>query len=343
MKKLKLIRANKTKFGGAENYLIRLSNELEKQNITHDVINSNLPKFLSSWIKAFLFSLIVCKNKKNGFYFSLERITCADIYRAGDGVHKEFLKRKKRKFNPLNIVYLYLEKKCFQNSKRVIANSNMIKNQIIKTYNIDPSKISVVYNGINIKKNNYAESFTKLSNEFKIKKDKKIILFVGSGFERKGVKEFLQILSKLKSKNYHAFILGKEKKLNIYKQLSHSLFVSDFITFTGARSDVDDFYTISDIFLFPTSYEPFSNVVLEAMSFQNAIFTTKQNGAHEILNKEYILETPQDYSIIKKIDELLENHEKLKRVKDENYKIVQNFTIEKNAKKTMDIINEYLY
>jgi len=342
MKKLKLIRANKTNLGGAENYLSRLSIELGKQYIPHNVVNSNLPKFLSSWIKALLFNFSICKNKQDSFYFSLERIICADIYRAGDGVHKEFLKTKKRKFNPLNIVYLYLEKKCFHNSKKIIANSNMIKNQIIKTYNIEPSKISVIYNGVTIKKSNYEKSFTKLASQFKMDRDKKIILFVGSGFERKGVKEFLQILSKLKSKNYHAFIIGKEKKLNIYKQLSTSLHVDDYVTFTGARSDVDDFYTISDIFLFPTGYEPFSNVVLEAMSFQNAIFTTKQNGAHEILDDEYTLETPQDSSIVTKINELLENPDKLKAIKDENYKIVQNFTIEKNAKETMDIINEYL-
>ncbi len=341
MKNINLIRANKTKYGGAENYLSRLSSELDKQNIEHDVVNSDLPKFLSSWIKALLFNFLVCKNKKNSFYFSLDRIACADIYRAGDGVHKEFLKTKKRKLNPLNLVYLYLEKKCFYNAKKIIANSNMIKNQIIKTYNIEPYRISVVYNGVKLKSINYDNSYFKLSREFKIE-NKKIVLFVGSGFERKGVKEFLQILSKLKSKNYHAFIIGKEKKLSFYKQLSHSLHVDDFITFTGARSDVDDFYTISDIFLFPTAYEPFSNVVLEAMSFKNAIFTTKQNGAHEILNDEYTLDTPQDYSTVRKIDELLDNPEKLKAIKDENYKIVQNFTIEKNAKETMDVINEYL-
>jgi UDP-glucose:(heptosyl)LPS alpha-1,3-glucosyltransferase len=340
---LKFIRANKTKFGGAENYLSRLSVELNKENISHEIISSNLPKFLSSWIKALLFNLQVCKNKKNTFYFSLDRIACADIYRAGDGVHKEFLKTKKRKLNPLNSVYLYLEKKCFINSKKIIANSNMIKNQIIETYNIEPSKISVVYNGINIKEINYKKSLEKLSNEFGISKEKKIILFVGSGFERKGANEFMQILSKLKAKNYHAFIVGKEKKLNYYKELANSLHVNDFITFTGPRSDVDDFYTISDIFLFPTTYEPFSNVILEAMSFKNAVFTTKQNGAHEILKDEYILETPEDFTIINKIDELLDNEEKLNSVKKENFKTVQNFTIEKNAKETMEIINEYLY
>ena len=335
MKNLQFIRANKTKFGGAENYLSRLSDELNKQNIDHKLTSSNLPKFLSSWIKALLFSLSICRNKNNNFYFSLDRITCADIYRAGDGVHKEFLKTKKRKFNPLNLVYLYLERKCFQNSKKIIANSNMIKKQIIETYKINPEKIKVIYNGIELKP---IQEFNNLKNEFNLKNEK-IILYVGSGFDRKGVKEAIEIVSKLETE-VKLIVIGKEKNIKHYKSLAHSLHVD--VIFTGTRRDVDKFYSMSDIFLFPTKYEPFSNVVLEAMSFNNAIFTTKQNGAHEILNQNFVMQTPQDYSISKKIDELLNNPEKLKAIKDENYKIVQNFTIEKNAKETMDIINEYL-
>jgi len=344
MKKLFLVRANKTKFGGAENYLQRLSNELQNQGIEHKTLYSSIPKLFASWIKAFFFNLQVCKKKtKDDFYFSLERITCPDIYRAGDGVHKEFLKTKKRKFNPLNIVYLYLEKRCFINAKKIIANSKMIKNQIIDTYEINPSKIDVIYNGIELKAFDYKTSFSKLSQEFSIDTKKKIILYVGSGFERKGVAQFLQIISELKNTNYQAFIVGKEKNLAFYQKLAETLHVKEKVSFTGARSDVDDFYTISDIFLFPTQYEPFSNVVLEAMSFQNAVITTKQNGAHEILESSFIMQTPQDFSISKTIDTLLEDEENLKKIKEENYKIVQNFTIEKNAKETLKVINEYLH
>lgn len=344
MKNLILVRANKTKFGGAENYLQRLSKELQNKGIKHKTLYSSIPKFFASWIRAFFFNLQVCKRKtKDDFYFSLERITCPDIYRAGDGVHKEFLKTKKRKFNPLNIVYLYLEKRCFVNAKKIIANSKMIKNQIIDTYNINPSKIDVIYNGIELKEFDYETSFIKLSKEFRIDSKKKIILYVGSGFERKGVAQFLQILSELKSTNYQAFIVGKEKNLKFYQELAQSLHVKEKVCFTGARSDVDDFYTISDIFLFPTQYEPFSNVILEAMNFKNAVITTKQNGAHEILNKNFIMKTPIDLSIVQKIDNLLIDNKKLEKIKEENYQIVQNFTIEKNAKETMKVINEYLY
>jgi UDP-glucose:(heptosyl)LPS alpha-1,3-glucosyltransferase len=338
MKKIYFIRANETKFGGAENYLSRLLYELENKSIKYDVINSKIPKFLFSWFRVILFNFQICFNKKDKFYFSLERISCPDIYRAGDGVHKEFLKTKKRKLNPLNIVYLYLEKRCFENSKKIIANSKMIKNQIIHSYNINSSKIKVIYNGVAIKD---LANFSDIKKEFGLK-NQKIILFVGSGFERKGAKEFIQIISQLKSKNIHAFIIGKEKRKKKYKQLASSLQTNKLITFTGTRTDVDKFYSLADIFIFPTHYEPFSNVVLEAMNFKCVVFTTKQNGASEILNKDYIMQNPQDFSVVEKIDELLSDPEKMQKIKEENFKIVQNFTIERNAKETMEVIHEYI-
>ncbi|NOX14602.1 MAG: glycosyltransferase family 4 protein [Epsilonproteobacteria bacterium] len=344
MKKIYFIRANKTKFGGGENYLTRLSKELSNNHIQHEIINSIFPKFLFSWLRAILFSIQVCLKKRDRFYFSLERVICCDIYRAGDGVHKVFMKiEKKSKLNPLNLVYVYIEKRIFKNAKKIIAISNMVKNDIIKTYNISSNKIKVIYNGIKLKEFNHESSFKKISQEFHIPKNEKILLYVGSGFKRKGVKEFLEILSQLKNKNFKAFIIGKEKNITYYKGLAIKLNLKENIIFTGPRSDVDDFYTISDIFLFPTRYEPFGNVILEAMSFSNVVITTKNCGGGEILNQKFIMQTPQDYTIVEKIDELLQNPEKLECIKKENLKIVQNFTIEKNAKETMEIINEYLY
>ncbi len=343
MKKIHFIRANKTKYGGAENYLLRLTEELKNREIEHKIVNSIFPKFLMSWLRAILFNLQVCINKKNKFYFSLERVVCPDIYRAGDGVHRVFMNiEKKSKFNLLNIVYLYIEKRMFNNAKKIIAISNMVKNDIINTYKISPKKIKVIYNGIKLKKIDYNNSFKRISQEFNISTDEKIFLFVGSGFKRKGVKEFLEILSKLENRNFKAFVIGKEKNIVYYKNLSKKLNLANKIIFTGQRTDVDDFYTISDIFLFPTRYEPFGNVILEAMNFSNAVITTKFCGGGEILNNQLIMNTPQDYTIASKIDALLENPEKLEALKKENFKIVQNFTIEKNAKETMDIINEYL-
>jgi UDP-glucose:(heptosyl)LPS alpha-1,3-glucosyltransferase len=343
MKKIHLIREKASKFGGAEVYLSRLARALGGNDIDYQIVNSIFPKFLPSWLRIILFNMQVCLTKKNKFYFSLERIICPDVYRAGDGVHKVFLSvENKSKLNPLHPVYLFLEKRCFNNAKRIIANSNMIKDEIINTYSIDPSKIDVIYNGVESKKVDYEHSFKKLSKEFNLDKDTSVLLYVGSGFKRKGVKEFLQIVAKLKDNNIQAFVIGKEKNLKYYEQLSKDFKVDKRVIFTGPRQDVDDFYTISDVFLFPTRYEPFSNVVLEAMSLENAVFTTKQNGAHEILEDEYIMSNSRDFSVVGKIDALLEDVEALNAIKKVNNLKANNLSLELNLKQTMKTIKKAL-
>jgi len=223
-KKIYLIRSRKTNFGGAENYLKRLSKALKKENIEHEIINSSLPKFLPSWVQVILFNIHLSLIKDDKFYYSLDRISCPDLYRAGDGVHKVFLSiEKKSKINLLHPVYLYLERKCFVNAKSIIANSKMVKKQIINSYNINPDKINIIYNGIELKKLNYQKSYKKLSKEFAIKKKQPLLLYVGNGFKRKGVAEFLHIVSNLSSKNIKAFVVGKEKNIKYYKNLSKKL------------------------------------------------------------------------------------------------------------------------
>jgi UDP-glucose:(heptosyl)LPS alpha-1,3-glucosyltransferase len=340
-KKIYFIRSNKTKFGGAEKYLYRLSKALARENIEHQIVNSFFPKFLPSWLRAILFNIQVRLTKRDKFYYSLDRITCPDLYRAGDGVHKVFLSlENKSRLNLLHPVYLYLERHCFNNSKCIIANSNMVKKQIIDTYNINPNKINIIYNGIELKEVDYKKSYDKLSKEFSISNGQSILLFVGSGFKRKGVAEFLQIISKLKATNIKAFIIGKEKNIKYYQNLTNKLNIGSKVVFTGPRSDVDDFYSISDIFLFPTHYEPFGNVILEAMHLRNVVFTTKHCGGSELLDSEFIMQSPDDISVIQKINNLLENKIALGKEKIKNKNLSKLFSIEKNLNTTLELISQ---
>ena len=129
-KKIYLIRSNSTKFGGAENYLYRLSNALKNENLDHEIIHSFFPKFLPSWARAILFNMQVRFSKKEKFYYSLDRITCPDIYRAGDGVHKVFIsmqlaqfKSSRRGLSKLcKFIYIYIIKKI---GKHIINGYNI--------------------------------------------------------------------------------------------------------------------------------------------------------------------------------------------------------------------------
>ena len=338
MKKITFLRLKPNKFGGAERYLERVINELKKENIDFEIKYSTAPKFLASWIKAIWYNVEVCLTKKNRFYFSLERVICPDVYRAGDGVHKVFLKvEKKSKLNPLHIIYLFIEKRAFLNAKKIISNSNMVKREIIATYKIPEEKIEVIYNGIPLKKK---VDYSLLKDEFRLNSEK-IILFVGSGFKRKGLKEALEIVAKLKG-DFKFFVVGKEKKLSFYKDYVKKLGIEKRVIFTGAREDVDRFYSMADIFLFPTRYEPFSNVVLEAMNFGCVVFTTKQNGASEILPSWNVMERADDFSVVDKIQLLFEDEELLRRKKEEAEEISKSFSIEKNVKRTLSVIKSVL-
>ena len=339
MRKVYLIREKSSKVGGAEIYLSRLKVALKKNNIDYQVINSIFPKFLPSWLRITLFNFQVCLTKKDRFYFSLDRVLLSDIYRAGDGVHKKFLStQKKSKFNLLHPIYLFLEKKIFTHTKYIIANSQMVKDEIINMYDIHPKKIKIVYNGYDRFDFNSDKSFETISEEFNIDKKDSVILFVGSGFERKGVEEFLHIVSRLKTKKIKAFIVGKEKNIRYYQKLANNLKVADRVIFTGPRNNIVDFYVISDIFLFPAHYEPFGNVVLEAMNYNNAIFTTKFCGASELLNDKDVMKDPKDFSVVNRIDSLLKNKNYLEEVKKNNRLRASNFTMADNLNNTLDII-----
>ncbi len=355
MQKIALARFKYTPYGGAENYLARLIIALRDKGAAFRVFSTNWvdenavkissPKFLPSFLRILSFAYYACKQKREDeLLFSLERLPCADVYRAGDGVHRAWLdtrlvygESKLAIFsNPLQAVYLRLEYQTFQNSRKIIANSNFVKNDIIKHYGIEPSKIAVVYNGVSANTLDSAECKEAVCSEFGISQDKKIILFVGSGFARKGVAEFLQTLSKLGRDDYAVLIVGKEKKMSAYQKKAKELGINAI--FTGARSDADRFYAASDIFLFPTRYEPFSNVCLEAMAGGCAVITTAQNGASEALDSEFVMKNPIDMDILPVLHRLLDDSEFLAHTKAANRVKSLEFSMERNLAETLTVL-----
>ncbi len=355
MKKIALARFKYTPYGGAENYLFRVCEAIRQRGVDYRILSTNwsdeaatkigVPKFLPSFVRVLLFAWRVCaKKEKSELLFSLERLPCADVYRAGDGVHKAWIDTRLKSgdgalrifSNPLQAVYLWLEKHTFKNAKKIIANSKFVKNDIIKYYRIDADKIEVVYNGV--PKNGIDASMAreKLGSEFGISESEKIILFVGSGFMRKGALEFLELLSKLQNRSFKAIIVGKEKNIKRYEAISEKLGVNAI--FTGPRRDADMFYAGSDIFLFPTRYEPFSNVCLEAMAGGCAVITTAQNGASEILDGEFVMGTPDDTGILPILERLLSEETYLKSVKESNKERSKEYSVEANVEKTLEIL-----
>ena len=82
--------------------------------------------------------------------------------------------------------------------------------------------------------------------------------------------------------------------------------------------------------------------MLEALSFKNVVFTTAQNGASEILEDKFVLQSPNDDSALEFIDEILTNHKLLASLQEKAYELSLNFSIEKNAELTLKVIQSLL-
>lgn len=344
MHKIFIIRANQRHFGGAEIYLERLCMELEQHNILHEIIHSKIPKWLASGIRAWLFNQYICLNKPQGaFYFSLDRISCADVLRVGDGVHKHYMNLRGG-YRFIDAIYTNIEKRGFEHAKHLIAISNMVKRNIIDCYGIAEDKISVIYNGIPLhdtaSRAKHHESAKRLRLELKLL-DAPVILYVGSGYKRKGVWELLELFSRLQSDAW-LLIVGKERHMQRYKNKAKELKISHKVLFLGPRHDIWDLYALASVFVFPTHYEPFGNVILEAMHSHCAVITTKQCGGGELLEPTWLMDGPTDYSIAPLLDNLLADSSLLARIQEQNYQRSCEFSIQHNALQTLEILKRFM-
>ena len=342
MLRLTIVRANKRAFGGAEIYLERLCEELGKNGIEYDILHSAIPKWLSSGLRAWLFDMQVCLARDSSrFFFSLDRVSCADVLRVGDGVHRHYMRIKGGfPYTLLNLAYTHIEKRGFAHAKHLIAISEMVKRNIIDCYGVAPEKISVVYNGIPLHSEEEQEAHSASAERLRAELclgELPVILYVGSGYKRKGVHELLEVFARLQSRAW-LLILGKERHLDAYKAHAKRLQIESRVRFLGARSDVWGFYALASVFVFPTHYEPFGNVILEAMHSRCAVITTRQCGGGELLAPRWLMQNPTDYAIAREIDALLSDSALLRRVQEENYARSLEFGIDKNAAQTMEII-----
>lgn len=264
------------------------------------------------FLKLKLFDL-QCKAwlKKNSYnlVFSFDRTSTFSYTRLGNGLHITYLKRRKifeshfksflNYLNPLHRVILNIEKKGFEQDglKTIIVNSNMVKEELVNEYDLNISKVKVILNGV---------EHSELENEFSTWEEKKIIflkklnlnpksfhfVFIGNDYKRKGLKFLLKALLKIKNEaetkklDFHLSIIGKDKNTKKYIKFVKKNKMDEQISFYNIRKDIINFLQMADCFVLPTLYDPFANVVLEALAMGVFTITSIYNGAKQIITEE---------------------------------------------------------
>ncbi|WP_310606901.1 glycosyltransferase family 4 protein [Buttiauxella brennerae] len=225
---------------------------------------------------------------------SHERIAGCDIYRAGDGVHRRWLLQRarilpawRRKWLFLDRYHRYVmqaERAMYQapELKAVICNAEMVKQEIIEDFSIPANKIHVIYNAIDSSRFVPASEDlrVKLRNEMAIPQNAVALVFVGSGFERKGLAGAIQAIA---GTDRYLIVVGQDKAEKQYQALAQSLGCLNQVRFMGMQKNTLPFYQAADGLLLPTLYDPFPNVILEAMACGLPVITSLTCGGAEFI------------------------------------------------------------
>ena len=175
--------------------------------------------------------------------FGIDRTSNQTHIRAGNGVHAAYLQRRrehenytplKAALNPLNKAILEIEKKAFENPqlKVLFTNSYMVKNEVLKHYNVSPDTIEVIHNGLEWKEmeddfSTWVEKKTMVAKHLGLDPSHFHFLFVGNGYERKGLTLLLKAMQLLTQSAIHLSVVGKDRNIESFIALAKDLGLSE--------------------------------------------------------------------------------------------------------------------
>jgi UDP-glucose:(heptosyl)LPS alpha-1,3-glucosyltransferase len=310
--RIALIRQRYNPYGGAERFVANAMQALQARGAEITIVTRKWqpqpgvgalvlnPFYAGSLWRDRGFATAVCaalRQQTFDLVQSHERIACCDVYRAGDGVHREWLRQRRRvlsamgrlriALNPYHRYLLAAERRLFHNPRvrAIICISRMVKQEIRDHYGVADDRLHVIYNGVDTQAFHprlKQEHAARVRAEFHIPPDAIVFLFVGSGFERKGIAALLEVMGMLPP-HAHLLIVGRDKALAKYQRISAGRGLQQRVHFAGGREDAKPFYGAADAFVFPTLYEPFGNVALEAMACALPVITSTKAGAAELI------------------------------------------------------------
>jgi UDP-glucose:(heptosyl)LPS alpha-1,3-glucosyltransferase len=250
---------------------------------------------------------------------SFGRVLRQDVLRSGGGTHRGFLERlgqeggvRRRLWQRISIYHrslLALERRQYQESgaEKIIAVSEEVKRDIVAHYSVPAEKIIVIYNGVDHKRFHparRAEVRQSVREHWKIPLDAPLVLFVGSGFRRKGLDRVISMLKSPGLQQVFLLVVGDDARIGRYQSWANSI-APGRILFAGRRSDVENYYAAADVVVLPALQEAFGNVVVEGLACGLPVLVSRHVGAAEILQGRLA------QGIVNQVDDPKEWEEKL--------------------------------
>jgi UDP-glucose:(heptosyl)LPS alpha-1,3-glucosyltransferase len=166
----------------------------------------------------------------------------------------------------------------------------------------------------------------------------KAVLFVGTGWERKGLRFAIRATELLGDSKVKLLVAGKGPEWK---------YDSPVVRFLGPVKEMESVYAAAELLLFPTIYDPFPLSAMEALAAGVPVITTAANGVSEIMTAGLhgeIVQNPSDVTTLSKAlgkwIALLEDPERSLLTRESCVALASQYTLERNLRETLSVIGE---
>ena len=171
---------------------------------------------------------------------------------------------------------------------RVITNSAMVKRDVISRYAVPEEKVAIIYNGVDLERfhpRQRDDRGAELRRACGFRAGDFVVLFLGTGYGRKGLQRILRVFPALVRERSGArlLVVGYDSSQPAFERQAADLGIHSQVRFLGGRRDAEACFGAADVYVLPTYYDPFANSTLEALASGLPVITTATNGASELL------------------------------------------------------------
>jgi UDP-glucose:(heptosyl)LPS alpha-1,3-glucosyltransferase len=218
---------------------------------------------------------------------SHERTLGQDVYRAGEGCHRAYLEARGRRggWRGYHRLVLALERQVFERTPRIVAIARAGKAEIERLYRVPYDRVTVVHNGVDLERfhpRNREKHRTAARAEAGVSRQAFVALFVGSGFERKGLGTAIEAVAGVADRAARLLVIGRGQTTP-YRGIAERLGAGHRVCWLGPRRDIERWYAAADALVLPARYEPFGNVHLEALASGLPVLTSTRAGGAEVV------------------------------------------------------------
>ncbi|MGH7931788.1 MAG: glycosyltransferase family 4 protein [Candidatus Binataceae bacterium] len=240
---------------------------------------------------------------------SFARITDADILRSGGSAHVSYVQAARQwrgavgalalRLGPYHRVQMTVERRGFTSPslKKAIAVSNLVRDDLVRTFALAPAKVTTLYNGVDLQRFSLARNPAarlELRQALGIPDKAPVAVFAGNGFARKGLGFLLEAWPQI-DVNARLLVAGNDRALPAYERLARRLGISGRVLFLGQQANVERLFQMADALALPSLFEPFGNVVMEAMAAGLPVLATTRCGVAEVMPgvmRPFLVEDP---------------------------------------------------